>query len=150
MQISNYNQNNNTFTGFRFTSASKKRFYKILEGINDPNATSKCLNIIKSQEKNPVDIEVRNLNMIFGQKINDGLEAYISGKLSHDNTGMNSFGFINIREVLDEKFNIVNFLRKAAKKAEKAYNKQVNERISNGESADMLNRHAIESLDEII
>ena len=120
MQISYYNQNNNTFTGFRFTPASKERFYRILEGINDPNVTNKCRSIIEGQKRNPVDIEIRNLNIICGQKIDDGLNAYINGKLSHDNTGMNDFGFIYIREVFDEKYNIIRFLFKAAKKSRKS------------------------------
>ena len=150
MQISNYPQNNNTFTGFRFNPASKERVYQILEGLNDARVTSKCRNIIASQKDNPIDIEIRNLDYCFGQKIDDGLEAYIEGELSHDNTGMDNFGFPHAREIFDEKFNIVKFFRTAAKKAEKAFNKQISQRIVNGENPDTLNRKAIESLDEII
>ena len=104
MQVNHYQGGNSTFTGFKFSPVSKERFYKILESTNDPILTNKCRSIIASQKDNPVDIEVTNLNHCFGQIIDNGLEAWINGKYSHDNIGMNELGFISLKSFINGNF----------------------------------------------
>ena len=151
MQVNHYQGGNSTFTGFKFSPVSKERFYKILESTNDPILTNKCRSIIASQKDNPVDIEVPNLNHCFGQIIDNGLEAWINGKYSHDNIGMNELGFISLKSFINDKNTLIEFFEKAARRAEKEFHKAIKKEIKAGNTTpDLQTRRAIEKIDEII
>ena len=150
MQVNNYTNNKNTFTGFHFSPDGKETFYRILETLNDPATSYKCRNIIASQKDNPVKIKIEAFDHLFGKEIDDGLEAYINGRYSHDNTGITSFGLVDPR-ALHENTNIVMFLKKAARKAEKIFNNMLKEKVAEGSTDNFIqNRKAIEKIDELI
>ncbi len=150
MKIESYqNRSNNTFTGFRFDNASKGRFVRVLREINDPVFTDKCRSVINSQKKNPIPIDIRNMEHFFGQEVDDGFLAYVNGKFSHDDSAIDSIGLMNIRCMIDGEYSLLRFLKKAAKEADNVYHKYMHRAIENGRNETRLNERVIRSIDEL-